>query len=128
MAFSTGSLEITLMEWLKAQIEWYLIQDPSLLLIASLGWPAVFLCMLLSISGVYFQKPRLLIITALLILPLSLYLLGANNWIGRIFPLFPVLLVICWYTVRHKLFFTSLLILILPISGFSYLSYLVINQ
>ena len=116
------------MEWLKTQIEWFLIQDPSSLLIASLGWPAVFLCMLLSISGVYFQKPRLLIIAALLILPLSLYLLGANNWIGRIFPLFPVLLVICWYTTRHKLYLISWLILILPFSSFSFLAYLVANQ
>ena len=116
------------MNWLKTQIEWLLIQDPGSLFVASLGWPAICLSMLLSVSGVYFKKPRLLVIAATLILPVSLYLLGANNWMGKVFPLIPVLLVICWYTIRQKLYFISWSILILPFSSFSYLAYIVINQ
>jgi hypothetical protein len=116
------------MDWLNSQIEWLLIQEPGSLLVASLGWPAISLSMLLSIAGVYFKKSRLLIIAALLILPVSLYLLGANNWISIIFPFFPVLLIACWYTVRHNLVITSWSLLIVTSSGFSYLAYLVINQ
>lgn len=116
------------MYWFESQIEWLLIQDPSSLLVAFLGWPAVFLSMLLSVFGVYFKKPGFIIIAAILILPICLYLFGANNWIGKIFPFFPVLLVICWYTVRRKLYVTSWSILVLPYTSFTYLAYIVINQ
>ena len=116
------------MEWLKSQFEWLLIQEPSSLLLASLGWPAVFLCMLLSVSGVYLQKPRFLIIAAILILPFCLYLLGANNWIGTIPPFIPLFLVICWYTVRRKLLIISWSILVLSFSIFSYLAYVIASH
>ena len=116
------------MNWLKTQIEWIMIQDPGSLLVAALGWPAVLLGLSLSVAGVVFKNSRLLIIAAVLILPLSIYLLGGNNWISRIFPIFPILLVICWYTVRRNLYLASWLILVVPITGFSYLAYLVINQ
>ena len=116
------------MDWLKTQFELLLIQDPSSLLIVSLGWPAVILSMLLSISGIYFQKPRLLLVAAVLILPISLYFFGANNWIGKVFPLFPILIVVCWYTLRNKLLFITWSILILPLSMFSYLAFMVANQ
>jgi len=116
------------MNWLKTQLEWLLIQDPGSLLVASLGWPAVFFSMILSISGVYLKKPLLLMFAAILISPISLYLLGGNNWIGKLFPLLPVLLSICWYTIRKKMYYTSWSILILTYSSFSYLVYLVIKK
>jgi hypothetical protein len=116
------------MSWFNTQLESLLIQDPGSLLIATLGWPAISISSLLSVVGVYFKKSRLLIIAAILILPVSLYLIGANIWIGKIFPLFPLLLMVCWYTVKHKLFFTSWSILISVFSGFSYLAYIVINH
>lgn len=116
------------MEWLKTQFEWVLIQDPGSLLIAALGWPAVILCIWFSFAGVSFQKPRLLLIAALLSLPFSLYLLGANNWIGIAGPLIPLLLVAGWFTTKRKLTFISWSILGLLFSIFASLAYAVASQ
>lgn len=110
------------MQWLESQFNWLLIQDKGSLLLALLGWPVVVLSMLLAISGVYFLKPRLLLIAAVLVLPMSFYLSGANNWIAIVAPLIPASLVISWYTTRRKLLFMAWPTMVFPYVIFMYLA------
>ena len=54
------------------------------------GWPAIAVAVGLAVTGVVRSKPRWLLVTAVLLLPMSLYLAGSPRfgWLGLGIPIF----------------------------------------
>ncbi len=67
------------------------------------GWPALVVSMGLAATGIRLRKPVLLIVSALLVAPLSLYLSGAANWIALAGPVFLLSLFASAYAVKRGL-------------------------
>ena len=70
-----------MLEWL----EWW----PALF-----GWPAIIVSMGLAAAGIKLRKPVLLVVSAVLVAPLSLYLSGAASWFALTGPV--ILFWIAW--------------------------------
>ncbi len=53
------------------------------------GWPAIMVSIALSVTGIVRQRPKWLVIAAIVALPFSLYLAGspAFGWLGLSIPL-----------------------------------------
>ena len=79
-----------MLEWL----EWW----PALF-----GWPAIIVSMGLAATGIKRRKPVLLVVSAVLVAPLSLYLSGAANWVALAGPVFLLSLIASAYAVKRGL-------------------------
>lgn len=90
-------------------------------------WPFITASIIFSLLGMYFKKPYLLIISAVLVVPLSLYLSAAPRfsvW-GLIFPLFYVCAAIAIKNYKTRL---SILFAIPMYVLIGWLGYIVLNQ
>ena len=80
-----------MLEWL----EWW----PALF-----GWPAIIVSMGLAAAGIKLRKPVLLVVSAVLVAPLSLYLSGAASWFALNGPVILFSLLASAYAVKRGLF------------------------
>ncbi len=67
------------------------------------GWPAVVVSMGLAVAGIRLKRAVLLVVSALLVAPLSLYLSGAANWVALVGPVFLFSLFASAYAVKRGL-------------------------
>ncbi len=67
------------------------------------GWPAVVVSMGLAAAGIGLRKPVLLVVSAVLVAPLSLYLSGAAGWFALTGPVIPLSLFASAYAVKRDL-------------------------
>ncbi len=67
------------------------------------GWPAVVVSMGLAAAGIGLRKPVLLVVSAVLVAPLSLYLSGAASWFALTGPVFLLSLFASAYAVKRGL-------------------------
>ena len=92
-----------------------------------IGWPAIVLAVVLAMFAIAKNKPLLLIITALLLAPITIYLAGSPrfNWMAAAIPLF---LLATGFAVRRRRSIMAWC-LFAPIAlGFAWLSILVMNE
>jgi len=90
------------MDWLAEKVDWLLRQDPAAVAVAALGWPALILGLCLTAAGIAARKPLLIGTAFVLVLPVSIYLAGANNWMAVAGPLIPVAFTVSWHTTRRR--------------------------
>jgi hypothetical protein len=92
-----------------------------------LGWPAIIIALLLSLFGIIRRKPRVLIASAILVLPISFYLLGSPRigWLGL---LIPFLFVGVGMAIYRKKIVLAWSLLVPYIAVFSWLAVVVIKQ
>ncbi len=67
------------------------------------GWPAVVVSMGLAAAGIGLRRPVLLVVSAVLVAPLSLYLSGAASWFALTGPVILLSLVASAYAVKRGL-------------------------
>ena len=67
------------------------------------GWPAVVVSMGLAVAGIRLKRAVLLVVSALLVAPLSLYLSGAANWVALAGPVILISLFATAYAVKRGL-------------------------
>ncbi len=67
------------------------------------GWPAVVVSMGLAAAGIGLRRPVLLVVSAVLVAPLSLYLSGAASWFALVGPVILLSLFASAYAVKHGL-------------------------
>ncbi len=67
------------------------------------GWPAVVVSMGLAAAGIGLRKPVLLVVSAVLVAPLSLYLSGAASWFALVGPVILLSLFASAYAVKRGL-------------------------
>jgi len=81
-----------------------------------LGWPAVLVSLALSVLGIVRSKPVWLVVSAVAVLPISLYLAGTPrfSWVGLILP---VLLFAASFAVRRSLLWLAWSC-VAPVAGF----------
>ena len=92
-----------------------------------LGWPAILSAITLSVAGIVRKKPNWLIASAILLIPVSLYLAATPRfrWIALVFP---VLLIGASIAVRRS-YFRLASALIMPVMVFfSWLAIIVFNE
>ncbi len=65
------------------------------------GWPAVVGSMGLSTAGIGLRRPVLLVVSAVLVAPLSYYLSGAESWVALAGPVILVALLSGAYAVKR---------------------------
>ena len=67
-----------------------------------LGWPAIFLAVALAVAAVYRMKWLPAIFAAVLILPLTIYLVGSPRvgWLGAL-PITLLALLAIWVASKH---------------------------
>jgi len=68
------------------------------------GWPAVVVSMGLAAAGIGLRRPILLVVSAVLVAPLSLYLSGAVSWFALTGPVILFSLLASAYAVKRGLF------------------------
>ncbi len=68
------------------------------------GWPAVVVSMGLAAAGIGLRRPILLVVSAVLVAPLSLYLSGAVSWFALTGPVILLSLFASAYAVKRGLF------------------------
>ncbi len=68
-----------------------------------LGWPAVVVSMGLAAAGIGLRRPVLLVVSALLVIPLSFYLSGAASWVALTGPVILLTLFASAYAVKRGL-------------------------
>jgi hypothetical protein len=67
------------------------------------GWPAVLVSMGLAAAGIGLRMPALLVVSAVLVAPLSLYLSGAASWVALFGPVILLSLLASAYAVKRGL-------------------------
>ena len=67
------------------------------------GWPAVVVSLVLATTGIVLKKPVLLVVSAVLAAPFSLYLSGARNWMAFAGPAILMALLAGAYTLKRGL-------------------------
>ena len=67
------------------------------------GWPAVVVSMVLAAAGIVFRKTALLVVSAVLVAPLSYYLSGAESWIALAGPVILLSPLASAYAVKRGL-------------------------
>ena len=67
------------------------------------GWPAVAVSMGLAAAGIGLRRPVLLVVSAVLVAPLSLYLSGAASWVALTGPVILLSLFASAYAVKRGL-------------------------
>ncbi len=65
------------------------------------GWPAVAVSMGLAAAGIGLRRPVLLVVSAVLVAPLSLYLSGAASWVALTGPVILLSLFASAYAVKR---------------------------
>ena len=68
---------------------------------AVFGWPAVVVSLVLAAAAIVSRIPALLLVSALLAAPFSLYLSGAENWMAFGGPAIPPALMAGAYAVKR---------------------------
>ncbi len=71
------------------------------------GWPAIVVSLLLAAAGIVLKKPLLLVVSAVLAAPFSLYLSGAQNWMAFAGPAILMALLASAYTVKRGLLWVA---------------------
>ncbi len=71
------------------------------------GWPAVVVSLVLAIAGIVAKKPFLLVVSAVLTVPLSYYLSGAQSWMAFAGPTILVTLLAGAYAVKRGLLWVA---------------------
>jgi hypothetical protein len=71
------------------------------------GWPAVGVSLVLATAGIVLKKPFLLVVSAVLVAPFSLYLSGAQNWMAFTGPAILMTLLAGAYTVKRGLLWVA---------------------
>lgn len=94
---------------------------------AVFGWPAVVIAVVLSAVGIIKRRPTILVASAVIIAPLSLYLGGTPSvgWIGFTMP---VLLLGAGVAVRNRRIEIAWLLLIPVVAVIAWLAILVVAQ
>ena len=74
------------------------------------GWPAIMVSIALSVTGIVRQKPKWLVIAAIVALPFSLYLAGSPvfRWLGLAIPFLLVGASIASYYDKSRVAWTLL--------------------
>ncbi len=67
------------------------------------GWPAVVVSMGLAAAGIGLRRPVLLVVSIVLVAPLSLYLSGAASWFALAGPVILLSLFASAYAVKRGL-------------------------
>nr|WP_309101145.1 hypothetical protein [Fredinandcohnia onubensis] len=94
---------------------------------AFLFWPFMIVSLILSVISIYKNKPLLLVISAVLIVPLSLYLAATPRfeiW-GLIFPLFNVGAAV---SLAKKIIWLSVLLIVPNFVLIGWIGFSVMNQ
>jgi hypothetical protein len=71
------------------------------------GWPAVVVSLVAATAGIVLKKPFLLVVSAILAAPFSLYLSGAKNWMAFAGPTILTALLAGAYTVKRGLLWVA---------------------
>ena len=81
-----------------------------------LGWPAILIALILSVTGLVGTRPKWLFAAAIVIIPFSLYLAGTPRfrWFALVFPLLLIGASIAVRRSHHWLAWT----LFIPFAGF----------
>ena len=92
-----------------------------------LGWPAILVSLALSVTGIVRRRPAWLVFAAIIVVPVSLYLLGTPRfrWIG---PVLPVLLFGASIAIRRSLPWLAWYFLVPFVGFFGWLAVIVISE
>ncbi len=71
------------------------------------GWPAIGLALVLAVTGTALRKPVLIFVSIAPVLPFSLYLAGAQNWMAFAGLWVPIALIGSAYAVRRRALWIS---------------------
>lgn len=95
--------------------------------VALLGWPAILIAFVLSVTGVVRVESKWLFIAAVLVTPVSLYLAATPRfrWIAL---LFPILLFGAGIAVRHSRPWLAWALYVPFVGFFGWLALVVINE
>ena len=94
---------------------------------AIFGWPAVLIALALAVMGIVRNRPKWLIVAAIVVVPLSLYLVGTPRfrWIALVIP---VLLVGASIAVRRSHNWLAWTLLVPFVGFFSWLAVMVMSE
>ena len=92
------------------------------------GWPAVFVSMGLAAAGIGLRMPVLLVASAVLVIPLSYFLSGAESWVALASPVILIALLSGAYAVKGGLSWLAWCLLA-PLAGMAvWLAVIVASQ
>lgn len=83
-----------------------------------IGWPFVITGLLISIFAIVKKSPNLLFLTAIMLLPMSFYLSGANSLIEKLAILVVPVTIACRFTLKNHYLKNTIFLASLPVLFF----------